>query len=268
MTQMPHAEPAALPDSNAQPTHVRPGARCIRCGYELAGLPLSGVCPECAVPVEHSLRGFLLQFSAPEYLARLHQGVFFVQAAIIGSLLLFFGGFAFAFSGLGGSWVPSAVLTAGVVLAGATAYGWWQFSTPDPAQAAGDKGERPRQIIRIATLVGVGVAVAEFVIQLTPTVTRAGGDVLLALVGVSRIVSIAATVAAFFAAMLYLRWLAPRLPDARVAKRAKMLMWLGPLLYTVGLLLVGLGPLIALVLYYNLLDWVRKDLKALRAAQA
>lgn len=42
-------------------------------------------------------------------------------------------------------------------------------------------------------------------------------------------------------------------------------MWLGPLLATFGLVIIGLGPLIALVLYWNMLDWVRKDLKRIRA---
>ena len=57
-----------------------------------------------------------------------------------------------------------------------------------------------------------------------------------------------AFIVGFFAKMLYIRWLAPRLPSVRVFKRAKTLMWLGPVLYTFGLLLIGLGPLIALVL--------------------
>jgi hypothetical protein len=79
------------------------------------------------------------------------------------------------------------------------------------------------------------------------------------------LVALVASVAQFFAAMLYIKWLATRLPSPRAEKRAKLMLWLGPVLYTGGLLLVGLGPLIALIMYYNLLEWVRKDLKAIRA---
>ena len=42
-------------------------------------------------------------------------------------------------------------------------------------------------------------------------------------------------------------------------------MWLGPLLQTVGLLLIGLGPLIALVMYWNMLDVMRKHIKRILA---
>ena len=69
----------------------------------------------------------------------------------------------------------------------------------------------------------------------------------------------------FFSAMLYIRWLAPRIPNRRVDDRARLMMWLGPVLCTVGALACGLGPLIALILFYNLLDWMRQDIRRLRA---
>ena len=50
--------------------------------------------------------------------------------------------------------------------------------------------------------------------------------------------------------------------------RAKTMMWLGPILYTVGAIACGLGPLVALILYYNLLNWVREGLQAIRADQS
>ena len=67
--------------------------------------------------------------------------------------------------------------------------------------------------------------------------------------------------------MLYLRWLAPRLPDDEVDAKARRLMWLGPLLVTVGALIV-VGPLIAMVLYWNLLDRVRRNLKQIMHRQS
>lgn len=48
---------------------------CIRCSYDLHGLPLSGNCPECGVPVERSLRGDLLQFADETYRGTLLRGV-------------------------------------------------------------------------------------------------------------------------------------------------------------------------------------------------
>lgn len=43
-------------------------------------------------------------------------------------------------------------------------------------------------------------------------------------------------------------------------------MWLGPVLVTVGALVV-IGPLVALILYYNLLNWVRIDLSGILKAR-
>ena len=79
------------------------------------------------------------------------------------------------------------------------------------------------------------------------------------------LLSLVAWVAQFFAAMLYVRWLARRVPDQKLHNRAKRFMWLGPLLQTVGLLLIGLGPLIALVMYWNMLDVMRKHIKRILA---
>ena len=47
---------------------------CTRCGYSLRGLQVTGKCPECAWSVEASLRGGLLRFAGPEYLASLELG--------------------------------------------------------------------------------------------------------------------------------------------------------------------------------------------------
>lgn len=65
----------------------------------------------------------------------------------------------------------------------------------------------------------------------------------------------------YFAVMLYTRWLAPRIPSERIAKRAKLLMWLGPVLFV--FFLCFLAPLIAMIMYYNMFSWMRKDLIAL-----
>ena len=82
------------------------------------------------------------------------------------------------------------------------------------------------------------------------------------------VVSLLITIAYYIFQMLYIRWMATLLSNRKVYDRAKRLLWLGPLLMTVGLLLIGLGPIIALVLYWNMLDWIRKDLKAIRAEPA
>lgn len=81
--------------------------------------------------------------------------------------------------------------------------------------------------------------------------------------GAASLLSGVAWITQFFAAMLYVRWLARRVPDGRLHDKAKRFMWLGPVLYTVGIVLLMLGPLIALVMYWNMLDKLRKHIKAM-----
>ena len=47
------ASPEAL-DGAAMSSLLGYDAACLTCGYNLRGLPLSGVCPECSAPVENA----------------------------------------------------------------------------------------------------------------------------------------------------------------------------------------------------------------------
>ena len=68
----------------------------------------------------------------------------------------------------------------------------------------------------------------------------------------------------YFAAMTYLAWLTPRIPDEQAARDAKRLMWLGPVLYVLLACLLMIGPLIATVMYFVLLDRVREGVRRVR----
>jgi hypothetical protein len=76
--------------------------------------------------------------------------------------------------------------------------------------------------------------------------------------------------AQFLAAMKYTRWVASRLPDRWIQKRAKTYMWLLPsLLVVAAVLRVGLAMavtlVVALMLYWNLLDRMRMQVRAIQA---
>lgn len=140
------------------------------------------------------------------------------------------------------------------------AYGWWLFSEADPKLSGFSDGGAPRQLVRVCVAISVAGTLASFAISLLAWLTSSSVIAGLVLLLIT-IVAALASIVAFFAQMLYVKWLAGRLPNAAVYKRSKTLLWLGPVLYTFGLLLLGLGPLIALVLYWNMLDKVRKDLR-------
>ena len=89
----------------------------------------------------------------------------------------------------------------------------------------------------------------------------------------------------FIAGMFYLRWLAPRAPNQRVRARAGVLMWCGVVhaillvLFVADLngpgspgaallmLILFFAPLILLMMYYNMFEWLRKDLEKTCAEQ-
>jgi hypothetical protein len=282
MTDTPGPVPSPAP---SDPVSTGQPLPCRGCGYDLAGLPPAGGCPECNFPVELSLADTGLAHSSPDYLARLHKGVFLILAGIIAMILLVItsiGAMAWATSSASGS-AMSAIAVGNLILNAVStltiAFGWWLFTEPDPAFTGRNDGSQARKVIRITLLVTVATTVLNTALQLLPGVGSislpastppglSGLGLWALLAAVVAILAFVAWVVQFFAAMLYLRWLSPRIPNAKAYARAKTMMWLGPVLYFPGVLLCGIGPLIALVLYWNMLDWVRRDLKRLRAEQA
>ncbi len=283
MNDSPDIDAPGLDAVAAAPPTERTGAGvidtsvlCITCGYDLVGLTTADHCPECGTPAVNSTRGTMLIHSSPEHTARLHKGVFTIQAAIITAIivgvLLLIAGFAAA-TASGGSSIGLQIF--GEVLQtlawAAVLYGWWLFSEPDPHYTGKDAGDNARKFVRVTVIIQAAVTAIGFVVELghigsgSANVTALTAWDILAVA--MMLIGLASQVAWFIASMLYLKWLGARLPDARVVKRARLLIWLGPVLSTVGALIL-VGPLIALVLYYNLLDWVRKDLRAIRAEQS
>jgi len=241
---------------------------CFQCDYDLAGLDHSGVCPECGFSIEGSIGRGELAKADPQYLAALHKGVFIIQAVIIVTVITvligMFGGIAAALMGginIGISQRAVDIIATIISLAFAIAtfFGWWLFSTEDPAYSGSYDGSSARKLIRIMVVLGIVTTAINLVLDFFPD-----GDVLaFVIIGIA-LIGVVVSVVRFFAAMVYIKWMAPLMRNKKVYNRAKLLMWLGPVLMTVGILLLGLGPLIALVLYWNMLDWIRKDLKSIR----
>jgi hypothetical protein len=254
-------------EANAVPmTESRP---CIRCAYDLKGLLSSGNCPECGTPVERSLRGDLIAYSDEAYQQQLLRGVTLIMAGILLSMISVF--VAFALGALLRSGSSILVLISSLVASAISYYGYYLYSSPDPGQLSTNRGEQPRRILRIALVVAIVANLAQFGLTLlSPAVALPASPAagFRGLSGLQLAASLAGGVAwlvQFFAVMLYTKWLAPRIPSERVFNRAKLLIWLGPLLGV--LFFCVLAPLIALIMYYNMFSWIRKDLVAIRAGR-
>lgn len=234
---------------------------CIQCGYALRGLSSDGNCPECGTPIERSMRGNLLRYSSPDYLDKLHRGVFIILVttaiSFVLTILSIFTTISVTRGGAGATGLDLALTWVTGVVSLVGTWGWWLFSSPDPAYAGRDDGSQARKIVRVTLIIN---AVAGLVVSLEASLPRLGLVWLEALFGLLALTTFAVS---FFAAMLYLRWLTPRIPQERAYKRSKTLMWLGPLLAIVGAPCFLIGPLIVLVLYWNMLDWIRRDLRDL-----
>jgi hypothetical protein len=214
----------------ALPTTVPDVATCIRCAYSLRGLPPQGLCPECGTPIERSLRGDLLLYSDPEYIRKLLAGsrlIFWSTLAIIVSIALAI------FLAFYGDRFPVMQLLPLVLIMATLAFwgGWWLLTWPDAGQLTTNKGQRPRRIVRISLGFIVGLVALIFCATLfghwaDPGAVRLLGLLIYPAMGV-----------AFWSGMLYIRWLAPRIPDGQVNRLARKLMYLFG--FIVAALLIG-----------------------------
>ena len=213
--------------------------------------------------------------SPPEHVATLHRGVVVVLTTIILALLM---GFAFGFIGgfraVNGGTVSTEFqlvgASIGIVLSLATVYGWWLLTTLEASGVAITRTEKWGDIVRVLVTISVVFAVVGMASAISAHTSspQSTGATVSWLDVANTIGNLVFGIIVWIAQMLFIRDFALRLPNEQIFRRAKLLAWLGPVLNTFGLLLLGLGPLIALVMYWNMLDKVRKDLKAIRAEQA
>jgi hypothetical protein len=103
---------------------------CLKCGYNLRGLPLDGRCPECGTAIGRSTYGNALRFSEPAWVRQLAGGarwilwgnLYVVAAAFLAQIALL-GGMSYATT----SW---SIMIPGLVWL----VGCWKLTTPDPAE--------------------------------------------------------------------------------------------------------------------------------------
>ena len=266
----PSAPPVPPEDVEAAvlaPDLGRDNVYCVRCGYNLRGLEPDGRCPECGTHIERSLRGNMLLYSDSSYLESLSRGALLIMIAnisAISAVLLVIIASIFVTIRTAGAGAPLQIVESifSLVDIGLTAVGivgYWFFSRPDPMYIGRNDGSTARKILRISVLVAGGLWMANAVLNLFPgsnAVINANIYLLVAQISLF-VVWLVAICTQFFSMMLYILWLAPRIPSRATEKRCKLDLWLLPVLYVVGFPCVMLGPLITMIIYIVLLYQLR-----------
>jgi hypothetical protein len=272
--------PPPSPDDEPPRGMVEGDRPCLQCGYNIRGLYLDAHCPECGVRVADSLRGNLLRYASPEYLESLHRGVVLVMAGLVAGVIATVGvitlAIALSVASGGGKADAGIELAASVVGLGTSLLGllgYWLLSAPDPGLIGVDKAMSSRKLLRGAVAASVATALLSFVFTIINYFHLIGGPLALSnptsiIKGLISLCAGVAWLVQFFAAMKYVQWLSRRVPDPSLHAEAGRFMWLGPLIFVLGYLCVGLGPLIALIFYLVILNNLRMHLKRVRSDAA
>ncbi|UCE58460.1 MAG: hypothetical protein JSU63_13570 [Phycisphaerales bacterium] len=205
---------------------------CIHCGYNLRGLMPDGRCPECGEEIGQSLRGNLLKYADPEWLDRLYFGANLKLWNIaLGIVVGIAGGILVAIG------LPLTILVLGGLAGGALGL-WASFviTTQEPRISLQEDSITLRKIIR-------SCAVAAFVGSMFQQADTVGNIGTVAYV-LGVLLSLAGLVVSF-GELLYLRRFALRIPDEKLAKSTKTLMWAIPIIGACGMIVAFLSALFA-----------------------
>lgn len=218
----------------ATTTAIAEDQACAHCGYNLRGLSLHGKCPECFTPVEQSLRGNLLKHADPDWLDRLRFGTTLKLWNLVIGLAVTIAAIIFAISGVLLSMPTLLALVAGAV-------GLWAsfvITTQEPRIALQEDPVTWRKAIRtcaILAFIGDGLSGDGKGGQLGTALLMAEWTLLLA------------GLVTLFGELLYFRRFALRIPDDKLARSTKIVMW-GSVI-CMGLFLLGIiGATIAATL--------------------
>jgi len=247
-----------------RPTRVTEDVLCLSCGYNLRGLALGDVCPECGAAVARSMLGNRLRYASLTFVKRLHTAMVMELGAVLfmllGSIAMF--GIVFAMqgrtagvgAGLMGLIGLSSALASFVSLAA-----MWIFTTEDPGSldpsSLSLRATVRGSLIVLATVMVLNIVFTTGTSFTGPTIGAGAAVMILGVVG------LIANIVRYVSVMTYLAKIAARIPNEKLQKSARRFRWLGPVLVFPGVFLCGIGPLAAYVLYIGIIDTARKSLR-------
>jgi len=197
---------------------------CIKCGYNLRGLPRDRNCPECGTPVTRSAPGDLLSAADPAWLSSVYRGQ--SRITIAGVLLLVTVPVVIAIDTLFDSFLdtnPPVRRALGLVpwllCLGLLSLGIIRVTTRDPRLTLTEQPVVLRRMTRMATFLTLWLCIAYNVADPVLQPAATAYSTARAIVGWAFFLGLVATA---IAASHYLGRLAERVPDTQLADKTKL----------------------------------------------
>lgn len=189
---------------------------CVSCGYNLFGLAVEGVCPECGLEIRRSTRGDLLKFADQPWLRRVLLGADLMYWGIAVSILLgLLGGFLSVAFGVGG-WGSLLVMGLTLLGQGFSVACAFLLTTQEPRVTLTEGRVTWRRVVR-------GSAVAVAAIQVLAWLPDVQQNMPFS-VSLQVLVSIGGMLSVF-GELEYAQAFAARLPDRKLGARTRLVKW-------------------------------------------
>jgi MFS family permease len=200
---------------------------CRKCAYNLRSLSPDGRCPECGTAVGRSLQGDFLRFADPQWVQTLASGMNWIVAGIAIGIIV--GAVAVGLiggMGLDRRWMIFIQIAVSLI----ALVGYWKVTTPDPAGLEDSAKLTARKLVRICQIAGL------VILLLNLLVPKGSSDWSLILVLASTPIGIISMIAVF----TYAAHLALRIPDEKMARHCRIVMW-GLMILMVAALLLAVA---------------------------
>ncbi len=256
------AETAPVARTKAPP--VGKGVLCATCGYELSLLPREGVCPECGSPILRSLGGNELRHASPDYLDKLRIGsICIVSVFIIQVLFVLVAGVGTLVSSLhvlSETMMDVLSLIASIVLSAVSMYGWWLMTEKDPGAQDPSHVQTARTFVRVSVIAQAVMLTLTTLIDLVMFTPGNSGSVsssgdIDSLMPILYSLSFIVMVVGYFAGLIYIRYIASRVPSESMMERARFVTW-APVVLVVALILIAVPILGIFVLIGEAIGWI------------
>ena len=239
---------------------------CMFCDYDLSNTDPNNPCPECGVPVLCSIGNSAFASVSTEQLKSVHTGFKLVTMLILLYIVSVIATMVLSFALLTNApdlnylfTVVAAVVNNAIIFG--IIVGWFKMIQPLKGLPSLIDAPDKRTFVRAMLWVFTGITVITLIYGFIPSAQSDALSVIDIAFGIFYIFSLVFMLALFISNVMYIGWFAKLVRNKKMAKRSKHFVWSGPLIAILGFPLLFLGPLITLVLYWNQIEYIRRDLK-------